>query len=289
MSDKDQNNPLDDPFGESSEPKSLPSQPSPPPVQPSSSGEVSNDFPTVTPSPSSSQDNSFPSPSPSSSQDDFPSPDFSASEFAAPDDFPNTSSTSPPPSQQTSFSSDLPEMSGQNVSAKSGGGSGTDNVLKVLFGLSGAMIAGVFVVVCLCMCLCVGLIVLIVATAEDCSGGACLVDEYQDASIRERMEVGEAATGQITSTNRAERWTVALDAGQRYSITLSNTSGDLDPELAIYDANGTYLTHDSTSFDAFIRIFFTPTASGDYQILVSNWGFEPSSMNASYELTVVPN
>ncbi len=99
----------------------------------------------------------------------------------------------------------------------------------------------------------------------------------QEASLGD-LVIGEQVEGAILSSTEYQWWTLDLDAGDIVSVAVDAAPGStLDPEVAIYGADGTVMAQDDDSGEgknALISGFVAPY-SGPYFVAVSSWDMTP--------------
>lgn len=108
----------------------------------------------------------------------------------------------------------------------------------------------------------------------------------------EAIAVGATVNGALDNTAYFQDWTFDGAAGDVVTITLVNTSGDLDPFLYLLDADGATLTTNDDADDASVGAFnsqivsFTLPADGSYIIRATRFGDEFGGTTGSYALTL---
>jgi hypothetical protein len=128
------------------------------------------------------------------------------------------------------------------------------------------------------------------ATNDLPNGGGQIVDGLQ---VGPAVAVGGSVTGQIGGEVYGVLHDIELRAGQTIAVTMVNTSGDLDPQVLIYNANGTFLSYND---DAAVPVGnnalnaeitgFTAQAAGMYQIVASRYDLDEGTSTGGYELRV---
>jgi hypothetical protein len=82
------------------------------------------------------------------------------------------------------------------------------------------------------------------------------------------INFGETVTGAISSPGQTDTYTFSANQGDRILIGITNTSGDLWPEIRLYDPGSNLL--DTESSPSHAEMTATLPASGTYTILVSD-------------------
>lgn len=99
------------------------------------------------------------------------------------------------------------------------------------------------------------------------------------------LAVNRSIGGNLAA-GRRDRYHVALQAGQSYTLTADRTSGNLDPIVRVRSGGGQLLGEDDDGGgERNARLVFRPNAGGLYTIEVASYG----SSSGGYRLLVHPN
>ena len=115
-------------------------------------------------------------------------------------------------------------------------------------------------------------------------------DAAADITTAYTIQAGQAFEGTIHTTGNRDWVKIDLEAGVTYDIDLRGTAsgaGTLtDPVMALYDANGTYITGNDdggTGNESYLS--YTPLTSGTYYLMARGY----SSATGTYVLTATPD
>ncbi len=107
------------------------------------------------------------------------------------------------------------------------------------------------------------------------------------------ISVGQSVNNEITDAQARVQYTIALETGQTVTITMEQTSGDLDAYLYLYDPDGVEVAANDdaeymvgkTSLNAQIANFTAPT-TGTYTIEATRYVQESGSTSGQFQLSV---
>lgn len=108
--------------------------------------------------------------------------------------------------------------------------------------------------------------------------------EFEAPEIR---DCGGQRTGRISNSTWQEEWTFPFTAGQRVSIAMDRSSGNLDPYLKLLNPSGGQVASDDDSgsgLNSFIS-YFIPS-DGNYTVVATRYRFQRGRSNGNYALTV---
>lgn len=106
----------------------------------------------------------------------------------------------------------------------------------------------------------------------------------QDAGA---LSYGEIASGTIDNAAPERVYRFAAQAGDAITVTLTATSGDLDPLLILADENGNVITQDDDSGgNRNSKIVYTVQAAGEYQIIATRYDRASGTTRGDYELAL---
>jgi len=97
---------------------------------------------------------------------------------------------------------------------------------------------------------------------------------------------GRFSRGSLTEVGKMDAYTVSGAAGDNVVLTLTKTSGGLDPSLELYDSLGTRLAYQYTSYQNQVAITQSLPSGGSYTVFVYDYG---SDETGNYELKFQKN
>ncbi|HLY25043.1 MAG TPA: PPC domain-containing protein, partial [Aggregatilineales bacterium] len=103
------------------------------------------------------------------------------------------------------------------------------------------------------------------------------------------LSYGTPISATIDSTNPFRLFQFTASNGDKVAITLRNTSGDLDPNLFLLNANGVQINANddvTPSKDINSRIEQTIKADGTYYIVATRYGQDVGGTSGTFELTI---
>ncbi len=83
---------------------------------------------------------------------------------------------------------------------------------------------------------------------------------------------GQELIGSIGAAGEVDAFTLAGSAGDNITLTLTRTSGGLDPSLELYNSSGTRLAYQYTPSGNQVIITQTLSSAGTYTVFVSDYG-----------------
>jgi hypothetical protein len=98
---------------------------------------------------------------------------------------------------------------------------------------------------------------------------------------------GEPVEGEVTAARWADTWTFSGTEGQAIQVDVQRTSGTLIPMVEIRDQNGQSLAtgYYGASKDS-VTLTYTPTATGEYQIVVERERGQTGETTGAYTLAI---
>lgn len=119
-------------------------------------------------------------------------------------------------------------------------------------------------------------------------------DHGETAGSAGTIDVGQTIEGTLETDGDTDWYAIELEAGREYTFSMSGADSGVafleDPRLSLVDANGnpvlveiTPVADDDSGIGRDARITFTPTESGTYHVVASNFGHVN---RGTYELSV---
>lgn len=126
-----------------------------------------------------------------------------------------------------------------------------------------------------------------VTALPECGQGAGGSDPAIDCASLTPITVGGTINGELTNTDESwigsyyDLYSLTLDAQQQ--VTITQSSGQIDSYLYLYESDGTYITEDDDSGGNFDSAITQTLSAGCYRIEASSWG---SGETGTYTLSV---
>jgi YD repeat-containing protein len=113
------------------------------------------------------------------------------------------------------------------------------------------------------------------------------------------INCGQVLSGSVSAAVGIQAYTFAASAGDNVVLTLTKTSGEMDPSLELYDSSGTRIARQYTASGSEITITQTVFAGGSYTVLVSDYGnnetgdyhlkYQKNNSSCPEVVVIVPN
>jgi YD repeat-containing protein len=97
---------------------------------------------------------------------------------------------------------------------------------------------------------------------------------------------GRTSRGSLTEAAKMDAYTISGAAGDNVVLTLTRTSGGLDPSLELYDSSGTRVAYQYTTYQNQVAITQSLPSGGSYTVFVSDYGNDETG---NYELKFQKN
>lgn len=86
------------------------------------------------------------------------------------------------------------------------------------------------------------------------------------------ISCGQVLKGTLSIVGKIDAYTLSATAGDTIALTLTRTSGGLDPSLELYNSSGTRIAYQSTSSGNQVTLTQTLSTGGTYTVLPSDYG-----------------
>jgi YD repeat-containing protein len=83
---------------------------------------------------------------------------------------------------------------------------------------------------------------------------------------------GQVLSGSLSAVGNINAYTLAANSGDNVALTLTKTSGDLDPSLELYNSSGTRLAYQYSASGNEVTLTQTLSTAGTYTVFASDYG-----------------